>query len=261
MTFSLLVLTSIALSDDSLDLLQNEMRHLYQGKTLVFDRPYTNKEQVYDTNGKLQGKGIPACPDADSLFLVDKVTLTSSEFRLTGRRNLRELLFAAHPDQVRVKGSRPLTVRILSDGKPWDRARLLAAMERVLHPPLTAGTAIPEGASPPQPGSDLRITFVLPQGPVYRKEAGITPPKALLMPDAEYTEAARNAHANGKLVLGVVVGSDGAIVLVRELSEPLGYGLDQAAMEAVKTWHFLPAAIGEQPVMMELNVEMAFCSK
>jgi TonB family protein len=259
-TFCLLLLTSTALSTDNLDLLQNEMRHLYQGKTLVFSRPYSNKEQVYDSNGKLQGKGIRACPEAsDSLFLVEKVTLTSSEFRLTGHRNLREVLFNSNPDYVRDKSSRPLSVRILSDSKPWDRARLLAAMELVLHPPLKTVFSIPQGASPPLPGSDSRIAFVLPDGPIYRKAAGITPPKALLTPDPEYTEPGRRAHANGKLVLGVVVGSDGGVVLVRPVGEPLGYGLDQAAMDAVKTWRFLPAYLGQQPVMMELDIEITFC--
>jgi len=39
---------------------------------------------------------------------------------------------------------------------------------------------------------------------------------------------------------------------------PIGYGLDELAVEAVRTWKFEPARKDGQPVSVAINVEVAF---
>ena len=57
--------------------------------------------------------------------------------------------------------------------------------------------------------------------------------------DPEYTEEARIAGLEGTVVLGGVIDEVGFAQNL-EVLEPLGLGLDEKAIEAVKQWHFDP---------------------
>ncbi len=57
--------------------------------------------------------------------------------------------------------------------------------------------------------------------------------------DPEYTEEARVAELEGTVVLSGVIGEDG-FAHDLEVLRPLGLGLDENAIEAVRQWHFSP---------------------
>jgi TonB family protein len=42
------------------------------------------------------------------------------------------------------------------------------------------------------------------------------------------------------------------------VSQPLGYGLDEEAIKAVKKWKFNPANVSGQPVTVRISVNVAF---
>jgi len=42
------------------------------------------------------------------------------------------------------------------------------------------------------------------------------------------------------------------------VARPLGMGLDEKAIEAVRTWRFEPAKKDGQPVPVQMNVEVSF---
>jgi TonB family protein len=94
-------------------------------------------------------------------------------------------------------------------------------------------------------------------GGPYRVGGGVSAPKALYAPDPEYSEEARKAKYQGTVVLWVVVGPDGR---PRDLKvqRTLGMGLDEKAMEAVRTWKFEPARLNGSPVAVQINVEVNF---
>ena len=86
---------------------------------------------------------------------------------------------------------------------------------------------------------------------------GIVPPRASSAPDPEYTEDARRERFRGRVLLCVVVGSDGEprnIWVVRTL----GHGLDGTAVEAVKHWKFSPATKNGEPVASVVSIESSF---
>jgi TonB family protein len=60
--------------------------------------------------------------------------------------------------------------------------------------------------------------------------------------DPEYTEEARVAKLEGTVVLRGRIGEDG-LAHDLEVLEPLGLGLDEKAIEAVKQWQFQPAVV------------------
>jgi len=94
-------------------------------------------------------------------------------------------------------------------------------------------------------------------GGPYRVGGGVSAPRVLYAPDPEYSEEARKAKYQGTVVLWVVVGPDGRPRDIR-VQRSLGLGLDEKAMEAVRSWKFEPAKKDGQPVAVQINVEVNF---
>jgi periplasmic protein TonB len=94
-------------------------------------------------------------------------------------------------------------------------------------------------------------------GGAFRVGGGVSAPKAIYAPDPEYSEEARKAKFTGTCVLWLVVGSDGRPKDIR-VARSLGLGLDEKAIEAVKSWKFEPAMKDGKPVAVQINVEVSF---
>jgi TonB family protein len=86
---------------------------------------------------------------------------------------------------------------------------------------------------------------------------GIRAPRPILSPDPEYSEEARKAGFSGVALLGVTVGPDGRPHDVKVVA-PLGKGLDEKAVDAVKTWTFEPGTKDGKPVAVQLMIEIEF---
>jgi len=94
-------------------------------------------------------------------------------------------------------------------------------------------------------------------GGVFRVGGGVSKPRLVYGPDPEYSEEARKAKFMGTCALSLVVGSDGRprdIAIARSV----GLGLDEKAIETVKTWKFDPAMKDGKPVAVQIIVEVAF---
>jgi periplasmic protein TonB len=94
-------------------------------------------------------------------------------------------------------------------------------------------------------------------GGAFRVGGGVSAPKVIYQPDPEYSEEARKAKFSGTCVLWLVVGPDGRPRDIR-VSRTLGLGLDEKAIEAVKSWRFEPAMKDGKPVSVMINVEVSF---
>ena len=86
---------------------------------------------------------------------------------------------------------------------------------------------------------------------------GVTAPVAIFKPDPEYSEEARKAKYQGTVILGMIVGADGRPRNLK-VERGLGMGLDEKALEAVRTWKFEPAQKDGKPVAVLISVEVAF---
>lgn len=94
-------------------------------------------------------------------------------------------------------------------------------------------------------------------GGVYRVGGGVSAPRVIYSPDPEYSEEARKAKYQGTVILWVILGPDGLVRSIR-VQRALGMGLDQRALEAVKTWKFEPARKDGHPVAVQITVEVNF---
>jgi protein TonB len=94
-------------------------------------------------------------------------------------------------------------------------------------------------------------------GGVYHVGGGVSAPRAIFAPDPEYSEEARKAKYQGTVVLYMIVGPDGRARDIRVVRS-VGMGLDEKAIEAVRTWKFDPARRDGQAVAVQINVEVSF---
>jgi protein TonB len=94
-------------------------------------------------------------------------------------------------------------------------------------------------------------------GGAYRVGGGVSAPRLVYGPEPEFSEEARKAKFQGVAVLWAIVGADGRVRDLR-VQRSLGMGLDEKAVEAVKTWRFEPARKDGTPVAVQIAVEVSF---
>lgn len=94
-------------------------------------------------------------------------------------------------------------------------------------------------------------------GGVYNVGGGVSEPIPIYKPEPPYSEEARKAKFQGVVVLSIVVDSQGNVSDVR-LVRRLGLGLDEKAVETVRTWKFKPATRNSMPVPVRVMVEVTF---
>lgn len=96
-----------------------------------------------------------------------------------------------------------------------------------------------------------------PSARLYRIGGDVKAPVLLSKIEPQYSEEARLAKYSGSVLLDIEVGEDGLTRNIR-VTRPLGFGLDQKAVEAVSHWKFIPATLNGQPVAVSAEVEVDF---
>ena len=95
-------------------------------------------------------------------------------------------------------------------------------------------------------------------GGVYQLgDIGVTPPKAKYTPEPDFSEEARKAKYQGTVTLSAIIGPDGRPRNLRVVRS-LGMGLDEKALEKVRTWLFEPGKRNGQPVSVAMTLEVDF---
>jgi TonB family protein len=86
----------------------------------------------------------------------------------------------------------------------------------------------------------------------------ISPPIPLTQPQARYSDQARRDHIEGKSRVTVIVDRYGFPQNPRVV-QPLGYGLDEMAIEAIRRYRFRPALKNHlEPVPVLITIEVNF---
>ena len=94
-------------------------------------------------------------------------------------------------------------------------------------------------------------------GGVYSVGGGVSAPIAIYKPEPAYSEEARKAKYQGTVVLWIIIDAAGSVTDCRVV-KPLGLGLDEKAIETVRTWKFKPAMKNSSPVPVKVSVEVSF---
>lgn len=96
-----------------------------------------------------------------------------------------------------------------------------------------------------------------PESGAQRVGGSVSAPRAIYTPEPESSEIARKAGYEGTCVLWIVVGENGQPRDIK-VHRSLGLGLDEKAIEAVRSWRFKPAMKDGHPVAVQVNVEVTF---
>ena len=93
---------------------------------------------------------------------------------------------------------------------------------------------------------------------VYKVRMGeVSTPRPNFQPAAEFTEEARRSRYHGTVTLSVVVDASGNVAQLA-ITSPAGMGLDEKAVEAIRTWKFEPAMKDARPVPVAIAIETQF---
>jgi len=86
----------------------------------------------------------------------------------------------------------------------------------------------------------------------------VSQPACLHCPEPPYTDEARKAKLQGNVTFRVLIGADGRAARI-QLVKGLGLGLDEQALQAVRSWRFVPARDARrQPVPTWVTIETRF---
>ena len=177
---------------------------------------------------------------------------------------------ATYPVDKSVQGQKHVTsMRIVigTDGKPgaieiqnsqipaFDRAAIEAAEKSEFEPGKRGDTPVPVYIVLMFPFSEINQPVL----PIVSRipQPEISAPMPLNNVVAEYSAEARKQKIEGQVEVFVYVTEEGQPSQIRVL-KPLGYGLDEKAIEAVRKWRFRPAMLAGVPIRTDITVEVNF---
>ena len=97
----------------------------------------------------------------------------------------------------------------------------------------------------------------LPGAPMRAGLQGVKEPRRLHYVRPAYTEAARRKRTQGAVVLDVVIERDGSVGPIKVIM-PLGDGLTESAIEAVRQWRYESTVLDSQPIAVLMIVTIHF---
>lgn len=113
--------------------------------------------------------------------------------------------------------------------------------------------------------ADLDLMVQLPDGPPpppaptgpLQVGGEVLAPVRVYDPPPAYTEAARRARIQGRVILEAIIEADGT-VRDAEVLRGLPMGLDEAARQALLTWRFEPGTLHGEPVPVKYVLSVDF---
>jgi TonB family protein len=107
------------------------------------------------------------------------------------------------------------------------------------------------------PGSNFPATLTF-----YKVEGDVSAPAPIFKPEPPYTPQAKKDKVQGTVLAAVAVDANGDVAGVKltavSLSRNLTDGLDESAMQTLRTWKFKPAMRKGKPVPVRVMVEVSF---
>ena len=210
----------------------------------------------------LRGQEDTPTPDADGVYepyagvrparLVQATpAVISPEASLSGGRHICTLRVVVGVDGTVSKGE-----VVNAQKSRLDDAAIAAVKQSQFAPGTLNGKPVPVWAFVWVPFLDADHPAIPLAGPT-RRIAGFTMPKPLDTVEAEFSDEARRKRVSGSLLVSLVVTEDGLPANLHVLN-PLGAGLDEQALKAVRQYRFAPATLDGIAVPVPLRVEISF---
>jgi TonB family protein len=283
---ALLVFSFITSGGASPNDLDRELQK-YKGSVWVLRNFYGGDRLRFNSDGHIVGNAVPGMWTVDGVISVSSIRFTKHELEIKGRR-----AFVARGQggfDLAASG-RTATIDVDLDPQRTTPAEINSVLMNVFlsqhdrfsdfvpdywkscirpHDPAEKGPnchlapqlAVLVGSSNARidaaPSVNSASDSVENPRLLFKVGQGVTPPRTLNPADPRYSELARAEHVEGIVVLTLIVDQTGSprdIVI----ASPVGYGLDEEAVAAVRKWRFDPARKDGEPVSVLINVEVQF---
>jgi TonB family protein len=291
--FFLLVSSLPAFSQDQARTpLENRLVAGYKGKQLMLQGCYCGKGLKYDSKGALVDGGQPGSWTTCRDVRIDNVQISNDKLQVTGKRVYlfydSEKRAFRDADEVQDRASKAYRELIKTQqvkievalSSQADESSADAALNEVFWPgdfkfsqaapeiwkgffPGETGPSSPKkcvGPPPSAPHTEKAIQVIKNEAPGSDPKlyGGATQPRLIYSPDPEFSDWAREAKYQGMTVLKILIGSDGRVHNI-QIVRPVGMGLDEKAVDAVKLWRFEPARKTDgTPVDVYASIEVNF---
>jgi TonB family protein len=244
---------------------QDELNSALRGKILLLRNFYSGDDLGYDQNGQLRGE-VTQGPWTLANLEITKIAVTTQGIEIVGNR-MGTWYRDGKPGFVRVGKLKIHVTKPISDADT--QATLHSIFSKIF---VEAGEdlrpMVPDYWRSYLGGNDSKsrsaawqATLAGEKNPIFRRSdapAGeVTAPHVVYSPDPNYTKEAASHHTEGVSRLGVVVDATGTTSNIAIL-EPLGMGLDEQAVLAIKQWKFRRSLKNGQPIRVQINVEITF---
>jgi TonB family protein len=268
-----------------------DLQKQYVGELLTLRRFYPGKRLEFEAGGRLvavdaAGGMVSGSWTAYGQVRVQSISLEGGVVHILGQRlflffdpvskQFRDIRSVTKKDKTRNLFRRDVADWASEEGKTDikvdsgmahpEMADLTKAMNTVfLAPGESLAEVAPEywrsylsePALEPQERTNL---LVLDEGVlrVKKGEMGVSPPRQTYAPQPHYSDLALQAKYWVAVVLLAVVVDENGLPQHIQILEPVGLGLDEAAVNAVGTWRFDPAKRDGQPTAQLIAVEVDF---
>ncbi len=243
---------------------QDQLNSAFKAKILLLRNFYSGDDLGYDQNGRLLGV-VTLGPWTLANVEITRVAVTTQGIEIIGNR-MGTWYRDGKPDFVKVGKLKIRVTKPILDGdnettlRPIFSQIFIEAGEDLRPGVQDYWRSYLDGNDSKSRSAAWKATLEKEYPPIKKSDAPpgqVTAPRALSSPDPRYTREAANHHIEGVSRLGIVVDGTGKADNIAVL-EPLGMGLDEQAVLAIKQWRFQPAMKNGQPVRVQINVEINF---
>lgn len=253
--------------------LERELKTAYEGKVVTLRNFYEGAALRLDAEGKaLDNERVGPWTLYAKIEVID-IGIHGKKLEFYGNRIF--MAYQKEKDWVHMRGPKmTLQIEYPSDQQLQDQIR--ASLPRVFLAPgesladaapvywrrflldLEPKRVQPTPAGPNLSGDRPETQPAVPPAKRIRVSSGVLEARAIKKVAPRYVEIARNARVQGEVRLEAVIGTDGKIKGIT-IVEPLGMGLDDAAIEAVSQWEYEPTRLlGGEPVEVVTYISVIF---
>ena len=245
--------------------LQEQLNSEYKTKTLLLRKFYTANNLTYDENGQFATPSIQGSWTVAHLRLKH-IGFTPSGIEIVGDR-MGVIYSSGKQNFIKIAGLKIQVPRRASGSESETEVRRLFD-NLFLTPGEDVRPLLPDYWKPYFEGNDSKSRLAAWRTSVEKNNSSssplvssaaenVSPPQAVFLPDPKYSDEARSHGVEGSCKIVLVVNATGLPDNVAIIG-PIGFGLDEEAIRAVRQWRFRPGMKDGQPIRVQINVDVSF---
>jgi TonB family protein len=250
--------------------LEEQLRKTYVGTQRMLRHFYDSDALKFDSSGNPKNTGKEGPWTLFGGVIIDSLQLKSGRLELQGRR--RMLVFdGANKKLLNFALKQTFWIEVQTQEGPGQAAQLSAALAQVFVPDADLVSVVPEywrdyvarltgrqtqGST--CEGSQANVARTTPQvPPALRVSSGVA--EGLKIHDVTpiYPMTARQYRIQGDVIVSAMIDKNGDLNRIC-IVQPVGAGLDESSVNAIRQWKYRPYIFHGEPVEVETAIKVQF---